>query len=254
MTAGVRLAAIVRHPVKSVGHEEIARVRLEPGRALPFDRVWAVAHEAAKIAPGHGEWAAKMNFLRGVAGPELMAITAVSQPDDRRVTLRHPRAAAITVAPDQPQDAARLIGWLGPLWPDTRPAPAFVTSVPGTALTDMPDPFISILNLETNRELGRRMGLDLSIHRWRGNLWLEGLAAFAEFGLIGRSLRIGDAVLTIRQRITRCRATCVDPATGQEEGDTLAALNAAYGHQDFGVYATVETGGEIAAGDGVELV
>jgi hypothetical protein len=254
MTGAVRLSAIVRHPVKSIGHEEIARAALQAGRALPFDRVWAVAHEAAKVAPGHAEWAAKMNFLRGVAGPELMAITAVSQPDSRRVTLRHPRAGALTVELDRPEEVARLIGWLRPLWPDTRPAPAFVLAVPGQAMTDMPDPFLSVLNLATNRELGRRMGLDLSIHRWRGNLWVEGLEPFGEFGLVGRRLRIGGAVLEVRQKITRCRATCVDPATGREEGDTLAALNAHWGHQDFGVYATVVEGGEIAAGDRVDVL
>lgn len=253
MNQDLRLAAIVRHPVKSIGHEEIARAGLAPGRVLPFDRVWAVAHAAAKIAPGHGAWAAKMNFLRGVAGPELMAISASSQPEARQITLRHPRAGAITVNLDLPDDAARLIGWLRPLWPASRPAPAFVTAVPDQAMTDVPDPFLSILNLASNRELGARMGLDLSIHRWRGNLWVEGMEPFAEFALVGRRLRIGDALLEVAEPITRCRATCVDPATGREEGDTLKALNEAYGHQDFGVYARVIEAGEIATGDRVVL-
>lgn len=254
MTAEPRLAAIVRHPIKSIGHEEIIGASLEKGRALPFDREWAVAHEAAKFGPGLTEWAAKMNFLRGVAGAELMAISAVLDEAARRVILRHPRAGEIALAPDDAADQQRLINWLRPLWPESRPAPAFVVQVPGQAMTDWPNPFLSVLGLASNAELGRRMGKTLSIHRWRGNLWLDGLEPFAEFGLIGRRLRIGDAVLKVEQKITRCRATCVDPVTGQEDGDTLAALNANWGHQDFGVYATVEEPGRIARGDKLEIL
>ena len=67
----IRLAHIVRHPIKSVGFEELAGASLTKGRALPFDREWAVTHEAAKF-DRLTEWHPKMNFLRGVAGPELI--------------------------------------------------------------------------------------------------------------------------------------------------------------------------------------
>lgn len=248
----IHLAAIIRHPIKSVGHERITAASLTPGQALPFDRVWAVAHQAAKFGPDLAEWAAKMNFLRGVAGPELMAIRAESDVAARRVTLTHPRAGSLTLAPDDEPQA--LIDWLAPLWPAARPAPAFVVAVEGQALTDVPQPYVSVLNLASNRALGEKLGQDLSLHRWRGNLWLDGLEPFAEFDLLGQTLRIGKAELLVEERITRCRATCVNPETGAEDLDTLAALNAHWGHQDFGVYARVTKAGEIAQGDKVTLL
>ncbi len=251
MTA--RLAHICRHPIKSAGHEQVDRIALSPGRALPFDREWAVAHDAAKFGKDLTEWAPKMNFLRGVAGPELMAVSAVTDEAARTVTLHHPRSDRLTVAPDDPEDAARLIAWLRPLWPEGRPAPAFVTRVPGQAMTDVPEPFLSILNIASNRALSARLGQDLSIHRWRGNLWLDGLEPFAELGLIGRSLRIGEAELKVARVITRCRATCVNPATGQEDADTLGALQATRGHQDFGIYAAVTRAGTITREDRMEI-
>jgi uncharacterized protein YcbX len=55
-------------------------------------------------------------------------------------------------------------------------------------------------------------------------------------------------VLRIKERITRCVATKVDPATGVTDADTLGALEAAFGHQDFGLYATVIEGGDVAVG------
>lgn len=248
-----RLARICRHPIKSIGFEEIGQVRLAPGRTLPFDREWAVAHQAAQFRDVLQEWAPKMNFLRGVAGPELMAISARTDEGARRITLTHPRAGSLSVCPDEAPDAARLLDWLRPLWPEGRPAPAFVAHLPGQAMTDVPEPFLSVLNLASNRALSDRMGQELSIHRWRGNLWLDGLEPFAEFGLIGGNLRIGGAELKVVQVITRCKATCVNPATGREDADTLGALLAGWGHQDFGVYATVVRPGTITRGDPVEI-
>ncbi|MBW6506114.1 MAG: MOSC domain-containing protein [Rhodobacteraceae bacterium] len=246
------LAHILRHPIKSVGVEEVERAPLTEARALAFDRRWAVAHAAAKFQGQPQAWQPKMNFLRGVAGPELMAVTAACAGD--RVTLYHPRAGTITLDMGLAADHARLIGWLTPLWPDGRPAPRHVVEVPGQALADWPDPFLSLLSLSSLAELARHAGRALHINRWRGNLWVDGWAALRERALLGQRIRVGAATLEIVQPITRCRATCVNPETGAEDCDTLAALESLWGHRDFGVYARVLTGGDIARGDAVEVL
>jgi uncharacterized protein YcbX len=246
-----RLARICRHPIKAIGVETLTDVTLEPGAAVPFDRHWAVAHDAARLGRRAG-WAPKINFLRGVSGPELMAITARLGPDGG-VTLHHPRAGEIRVNPDLAADADRLIAWLAPLWPDDRPKPAQVLRADGFAMTDKAEPFVSILNLASNRALAAQMGRDLSIHRWRGNLWIDGLDSWQEFDMVGREIGIGPARLRVDQRITRCKATTVNPETGQVDADTLAALREGQGHQDFGVYATVISGGRVTLGDTVTI-
>ena len=85
------------------------------------------------------------------------------------------------------------------------------------------------------------------------NLWIEGAAPWEEFQWIGRRLRIGEAMLEVTERITRCRATCVDPASGEVQGETLAALESGYGHKDFGIFAKVVQGGRIALNDAWSL-
>ena len=52
----------------------------------------------------------------------------------------------------------------------------------------------------------------------------------------------------------RCRATTANPDTGRIDADTLATLNSAYGHQEFGVYAVVEQGGTIQLDDEVQVI
>lgn len=240
----VRLAQIYRHPIKAYGREPLASVRLSAGHGLPFDREWAVAHEAAQLVSG---WNPCMNFTRGAKAPALMAVTARLDEPTRSVTLAHPEAGEITVAPDQPEDRARLVAWADPLIPAGRARPTAVFRAE-VALTDSAFPSVSVLSLASLAALSAQMGMDLSIHRWRGNLWLDGAAPWAEWGWIGKRFALGGAVLEVVERITRCTATTVDPTTGRVDGNTLTALETGFGHQDFGVYARVVEGGEVAIG------
>ena len=116
-------------------------------------------------------------------------------------------------------------------------------------MTDSDFPSISILNRASLAALGERLGLPLAMERFRGNVWLDGLAPLRRVRPGRPRLRVGDAVLRVRERITRCKATTVDPATGVSDADTLGALQAGWGHQDFGVYAEVVAGGRVAVGD-----
>jgi uncharacterized protein len=244
------LAYIVRHPLKAIGREELAATRLAAGAWLPFDRFWAVSHANARL---DGGWGVKANFLRGVTEPALMAVTAGLDERDMKLTLDHPEAGRIAIHPDEPGDRAILLDWLSRLWPADMPAPAGIYRAGTAHLTDVPEPWISINNLSTLRAVEQRAGRPLSIHRWRGNLWLEGLAPWEEFDLVGRTIRIGEVLLEVRERITRCKATMANPVTGRRDVDTLASLRT-WDHQDFGVYAAVVSGGSIRVGDVAECV
>lgn len=245
MTA--RVAHLVRHPIKSAGYEFVDQAALTPGAAFPFDRVWAVAHAAARLAEPLA-WAEKLQFLRGWGSADLMAIACRSDPAARAVTLSHPRRPTERFRPDDPADAARLIDWLRPLWPANRPEPARVVAVPGQALTDQDQPLVSINSLTSLADLSARMGRDLSLHRWRGNVWVEGWAPMAELSLVGQDISIGPVRLRVEKSVGRCRATGANPETGAQDADTMGALQAHYGHADFGVFARVLTPGTVAPG------
>ncbi len=239
------LAHIYRHPIKAHGREALASVVLSAGACLPWDRRWAVAHEAARISPG---WNECNSFLRGVKSPQLMAMEARFDEENQRVHLSHPLIGALDISPDDPTDASRLIEWVRPLIPDNRAQPVQVVRFDG-GMTDNPLPTVSILSLASLADLSARMGMDLSLHRFRGNFWIEGAEAWTEFDWIGKRLTCGSAVLEVTEAIGRCRATCVNPATGAVEGETLAALSSAFGHTNFGIFAKVIQGGQVALGD-----
>ena len=244
MTA--RLARICRHPIKGHGREDLASVVLSEGACLPWDRHWAVAHEAARLEPG---WNRCVNFARGAKAPQLMAITSVLDETSAEVELRHPARGTIRFHPDDPSDLPRFLDWVRPLNPPERAQPIRIVSA-DVGMTDSDFPSVSILTLASLRDLSARMGHDLAPERFRGNLWLDGAEPWAEWGWIGQKLVVGGAVLEIRERITRCSATTVDPQSGVSDADTLQALEANFGHQDFGIYGVVTKGGTIEVGDG----
>lgn len=244
-----RLTRITRHPIKAHGREDLASVSLFPGACLPWDRHWAVAHEAARLQEG---WNPCVNFARGAKAPALMAVTSKLDEATGEVTLTHPDRGTLVFRPDAADDLPRFLDWVAPLNPSDRAQPRRIVAA-GRGMTDSDFPSVSVLSEASLQALSDKMGLALSPDRFRGNLWIKGAEPFAEFGWIGREIRVGDATLRIEERITRCLATTVDPETGRRDADTLKGLETGFGHQDFGVYATVVTGGRVAVGAEWEL-
>jgi len=248
------VAEIRRHPIKAHGRERLARVTLAPGRTMPWDRTWAVAHEAARLTPGAPAWAPCANFCRGAKAPELQAINARLDTATATITLTHPKRPALAFRPDDPADTARFLAWVAPLCPPERAQPARLVKVPGRGMTDTAFPSISLINLASHRALEEQIGFTISPLRWRGNILVEGLAAWQEFSWVGHRLRIGGAELRVRERIGRCLATAANPETGQRDADTLGTLEKTWGHHQLGVYAEVTSGGEITEGDPIEVI
>ncbi|WP_170765003.1 MOSC domain-containing protein [Ruegeria lacuscaerulensis] len=236
-----------RHPIKSHGREAIQTVTLNPGQTMPGDRVWAVAHEAS-TADG-SEWVPCANFSRGSKAPQLMAIS--TRMDGDTMTLTHPERPELRFNPDKDQQI--FLDWVKPLMPTDRAASVRILRVPGRGMTDSEYPSISLCNMASHRAVEQKLGQDLSIQRWRGSIWFDGLPLWEEFDWLGREVQIGEAVFSVRERIQRCLATTANPDTGLRDADTLGTLNS-WGHQDFGVYATVVRGGAISVGDKVQVL
>lgn len=247
MTA--QLAQIWRFPIKSHGREALTEVALTAGQTLPWDRHWAVAHEQSR-ADG-SDWAPCQNFSRGSKAPGLGAITARLDETSATVTLSHPEREDLTFRPDD--EGEKLIAWAGGFIPDGRAQSARVVRGRQRGFTDSDFPSVTLCNLSSHRAVEQHVGHPLSIHRWRGNLWFDGGAPWEEFDWLDRELRIGEAVVIVRERTDRCLATHNNPETGRRDDDILGALDT-WGHRDFSVRAEIVKSGRIAIGDKIERI
>lgn len=243
------VTSLWRHPIKSHGREALGRVMLAAGKTMPGDRIWAVAHEVSKA--DNTAWAPCVNFSRGSKAPGLMAITAILNDETGRVRLTHPTTGSLEFAPEAEEQA--FLNWVAPLMPSNRAASARLVRVPGRGMTDTDYPSITLCNMASHRAVERQLGQSLSIHRWRGNFWFDGLPAWEEFNWVDQEVQVGEAVLKIVERAARCAATTANPETGLRDADTLGALRQ-FGHQDFSVYAKVLRGGRVQKGDKVQVL
>ena len=229
-----------RHPIKAHGREALQAVSLIAGHTMPGDRVWAVAHEGSK-ADG-SEWVPCANFNRVSKVPQLMAMHARLNDETGIVTLTHHQLGEFSFDPDG--DATGFLAWVQPIMPTDRAASKRIIKVPNRGMTDSDFPSVTLCNIASHRDVERKMGMDLSPLRWRGNIWMDGVEAWDEFNWMDRDVRIGEAILRIRERTDRCPSTKSNPVTGVHDAETLCALDS-FGHRDFSVRAEVIQGGRI---------
>lgn len=250
----VTVAALWRHPIKSHGREAIETVALTQGQTMPWDRHWAVTHEACKFNADDPRWVMCRNFMIGVATPGLAGIWAELDETTGTVTLRHDAIGQLSFRPDDPAEWGGFLNWVQPLCPADKRQPTGIVSVPDRGMTDTPYPTISIMNTASHAAVEAQIGHPLESARWRGNIWVDGLPAWQEFDWTGRTIRIGDAEFDVQEPIRRCMATAANPHTGVRDADTLGALRDGWDHQHFGVYAIVSKSGKITRNDKVEVL
>jgi len=244
-----------RHPIKSHGREALAFVDLVAGQSMPWDRRWAVTHVDCKFQTTDPHWVMCRNFMTGTFAPKLAGIWATFDDKTKTITLRHAELDDLSFAPDDTDDIARFIAWVSPLCPvDNIRIPNGIITLPDRGLTDTDYPSISIHNAASHAEVAERIGRQFEMERWRGNIWLDGLAPWQEWDLIGQDIQIGAATLRIKEPIKRCMLTTANPNTGVRDVDTLAVLRDNWDHQNFGIYAEVIRGGKISLGDTAEVL
>ncbi|MEK6204205.1 MAG: MOSC N-terminal beta barrel domain-containing protein, partial [Amylibacter sp.] len=150
------VTALFRHPIKGHGRQELAHVSLELGQIFPFDRRWAVAHDASNIAAEPQDWTHCLNFSRGAKAPSLMAMTADLDEASGLLTLNHPELPAITFDPDTTEDAACFIAWVQPIMPENRAKSNALVRANGSGMTDQEHPYISINTTASLADLSQK--------------------------------------------------------------------------------------------------
>lgn len=246
----IALAAISRYPVKGLAGQDLPVADLVPGHGLAQDRRWAIAHAAGEFDPAAPAWLPKRHFVQ-LLTEERLALLRIDYADEPPVLqlLRDGRRVARGDL-SQPIGRELINQFLAAFLKDGRGTPKIVEAR-GVAFTDTSDPFISIINTATVRDIERVARAPIDPARFRGNLLIDGAPAWAEFGWVGQRMAIGGATLEVVERIGRCAATNVDPATAERNLNIPKLLIQGFGHADCGVYLRVLEPGRIAAGDAI---
>ncbi|HEY0837537.1 MAG TPA: MOSC domain-containing protein [Azospirillum sp.] len=251
----ITIAKIFRYPVKGLTAEDLPAADLAAGRTLPGDRRYALLHGAATLEAGHHEegWRPKSDFLQLARHEKLAALETEFDEDTQTLVVYRGGRPVTRGRLDQPMGRMLIEQFFAAYMAGAAPGAPRLAEARDFAYTDKETAFVSLLNLASVHDIERVAKQPVDPARFRGNLWLDGLAPWEERNWIGRTLRVGAARLEIAEPIGRCVATEVNPGTGARDLNVLRTLRDGFGHTQCGVYARVVDGGRIAVGDPVTL-
>ncbi|BCW87946.1 hypothetical protein sos41_10780 [Alphaproteobacteria bacterium SO-S41] len=247
------LTSIYRYPVKGLSAEALAETTLTPGELLTGDRAFAIEQGTPQFDPEAPRHFPKVKYLMLMRDEKLAALETSF--DDGEQTLTVKRGGKQVCRANLATPVGRGIAeqffaaYLGPALPGK---PRVVQGAIGHGFTDVPERWVSLINLASVRDLERVTGMSVDPLRFRANFYVEGLTPWAEKGwTAGRNVTIGGVSLSMRKAIVRCAATNVNPATAERDMQIPKTLDDAFGANLCGVYLAVETPGAVRIGDPV---
>jgi uncharacterized protein len=231
MTVVGRIAGLWRYPVKSMAAEELDGVEVS-WHGLVGDRRWAFIR-AGKERSG-------FPWLTMRERPELAhyrpRFAEPDRPDASPTLVRTPAGDELNVA--DPALAAEF-----------GPGVRVIKQNRGVFDT-MP---LSLLSTQSLAGLGRMVGTDPVVGRFRPNLLVDAPGHhFPEDAWVGRVLRIGGLRMRADRHDERCVMVTIDPVTLDREPAILRAIARERANR-FGVYGSTVAPGRVAVGDPVEL-
>ncbi len=253
------IAALYRYPVKGLSPQAEERLAVTAAAGLADDRRFALALGTTLFDPDDPRPLDKGHFLMLRRNEALAALST-----------RFDAGTLSIAAPRRDGRVADLVADLGT--PGGRVAveaffDAYVgeASLGGTRLveaaghkfTDVSHlsptlmKAVSAVNLASVRDLARRSGSAIDPLRFRANIYLDGLPAWAELDWLDSDVAIGSAGFRCGRLTRRCAAIDVDPSTGLRDMNLPKALVSLYGHPYCGVYLEVVADGAFALGTDV---
>ncbi|PLX38650.1 MAG: MOSC domain-containing protein [Hyphomicrobiales bacterium] len=254
-TPAARLAALYRYPVKGLSAEQLQDVAVEEGAVFPFDRAYAIEFRDSGFDEENPQHVSKSKFLQMALFNELAPLKTSVDTASKTLTVRTPEGEiAVEASLDTPEGRRAIEDAFAKLLKSPPTRPLRLVAGRTIALTDQRRPLISLINLASVADLGSAMAMNLDPARFRGNLYIDGWDAWAETGLIGKTLRIGDAEFSVEKAIERCVATELDLETGTRNAPVLDTLRECYGHLDCGIFLAVTKPGTVRPGDEVTIL
>ena len=249
MTATIQ--SIYRYPGKGLSPERLPGVRLEPGRPLPADRRYAIENGPSGFDPAAPAYLPKSRFLMLMRDERLAQLD--TRYDDATETLVINGEGRELARGDlsTPEGRLAIEAFFRRYLPTELRGPPKVLRSEGHSFSDVSAKVVSIINLASVAAIENLVGVPVHPLRFRANLYVEGWPAWHEFALVGTEIAIGSARLKVTKRIVRCAAINVDPDTGMRDLEIPETLLRTFDHMDFGVYARVIEGGDIAPGDAI---
>ena len=254
-----KISSIYFYPVKSISFQNLKKCVIKKDIGILNDRIFAIsrlvdADKAIYIEKNPGN--RKLNDLLNLKNtPELNKYKF--EYEDGLLKLFFEDRLIQSANTNNPEEADLIIKELSQLENTIKGPnyllknekfPFFDTTSSGEIINS-----ISLINLETIKDFESKLGKKVEFQRFRGNFYIEGMPAWEEKKILGKTIEINGLKFKAEYDIPRCSATNLKPSTGEATINLPQKLKEFYNHFDLGIYLAPLEDGEISEGDIVKI-
>ena len=113
---------------------------------------------------------------------------------------------------------------------------------------------VSLLNIQSINDFQKKIGRNIEIPRFRGNICVDGMKPWEEREWIGKIIKINNISFKVEKNIPRCVAINLKPTTDDNSINLLQSLKKIYDHFEMGIYLTPLDDGKINLDDKLEII
>ncbi len=251
----MRIEQITRFPIKGFYGQNVESAEVSQA-GMAGDRRFGIFHPSRVKNRSPAGWSPKVNFLQMVFEAFLGVYETEFDATGEALTLRieGQTYGPYDLTSDEGRNAlATQIRALGDLEDE---GPLKVIEGVESSLTDRSVPCITLANPASLADLEAKLGRSLGRERFRMNAWFEGLDAWAEHELMGKTLRLGDTLeVKVLERVDRCRAINLTPGERNWNPDDINVhMKRIYDHNDLGLLCACTTPGRFQLGDSIAVL
>lgn len=253
MTATV--TNLARYPIKGLSPEILRSVDVKPGKGFPGDRAFALALPGTAFDEADPRPLPKFMFLMLARQETLARLVTDYNSASGVLSIRYGTRELSEDIRTQKGRAAVETSFSRFL-PDSQPgAHPRLVAASGHSFTDVGVhsnelmSAVSLINIESVRDLERKLDRRVDPRRFRANILVEGLPPWVELDWLDRELAIGGVRFRGARLTRRCPATEVNPDTAVRDIELPRELLRLYGHIHLGIYLYILSAGVLSVGD-----
>jgi uncharacterized protein len=240
---------LYRYPIKGLSPESLERIPVKAFEMMPLDRCFALAHSTTEFDPAAPQHLSKTHFVMRMKNERLAALHTIYDDNSGLLQVFHNEKPQLQANLQTLEGRRAIENFFANYLGDEIPGTPKLVQAPGHRFSDVEPKVLSFLNLNSIRELEKKLGISIEPHRFRANIYFDEAPPWTELDWVGKDLTIGTAKMRGVKLITACGATHVNPQTAARDLEIPKLLINTYGHRHWGVYMQVIEDGELAVND-----
>lgn len=244
------IQSLYRYPIKGLNGQQLPSVNLDPMAGIEGDRRFAIRHGQTQFDPGAPKHLSKTKFLALMTHAELAELSATFGENEADLLLKKNNHTVFEGNLTKPEDINELEAYIAEQYGDKCKGSPKLVSAPDHMFSDVPEKCLSVVNLASVKALGDEVGAQLDPLRFRANIYLDGLPAWAERDWQpNMRFQAGNITFSVFKHIVRCNAVNVNLESAKVDQNLPKALSKSFDANLMGVYLFVETAGKANEGD-----